>query len=118
MVQSAAKTVADYLKEADATRRPALTQFRKLACAVLSDCDEAMDYGMATYKRGGELVTAFANQKGYIAFYAGQTAIAAHKAALKGIDCGKGCIRYKNIAKIDFAVVRSLFENIAARHKK
>ena len=117
MVQSKAKSVAEYLKEADAARRPALAQFRKIAREVLSDCDEVMDYGMAAYRRGGELVTAFANQKGYIAFYAGQTAIAAHKAALKGIDCGKGCIRYKNIAKIDFAVVRSLFENIAARQR-
>ncbi len=30
------------------------------------------------------MVTAFANQKGYIAFYAGQAAIAAHKEALAG----------------------------------
>ncbi|MBS0470842.1 MAG: DUF1801 domain-containing protein [Proteobacteria bacterium] len=113
MVQSKAKSVAEYLKEADDTRRPVLAKFRKLAREILAECDEGMDYGMAAYKRNGELVTAFANQKGYIAFYAGQRAIADHKAALKGIDCGKGCIRYKNVGKIDFDVVRSLFENIA-----
>lgn len=117
MVQSNAATVAAYLKEADDVRRPLLTRFRKLAREILADCDEEMDYGMATYKKGGELVTAFANQKGYIAFYAGHRAIADHKAALKGIDCGKGCIRYKNLAKIDFDTVRSLFENIA-KHRK
>jgi uncharacterized protein YdhG (YjbR/CyaY superfamily) len=113
MVQSKAKSVADYIKEADDTRRPYLTKFRKLAREILAECDEDMDYGMPVYKKNGELVTAFANQKGYIAFYAGHRAIADHKAALKGIDCGKGCIRYKNLEKIDFEVVRLLFESIA-----
>lgn len=115
MVQSKVASVAEYLKEADDTRRPALAKFRKLAREALTGWDEGMDYGMATYKRGDKM-TAFANQKGYIAFYAGRAAIEAHKAALKGIDCGKGCIRYKNIAKIDFDVVRSLFAHIA-KHK-
>jgi uncharacterized protein YdhG (YjbR/CyaY superfamily) len=114
MVQSKAKTVTEYLKESDAPRRVALTKFRKLARESPPGCDEVMDYGMAVYKSGGEMVTAFANQKGYIAFYAGQAAIAAHKKDLAAIDCGKGCIRYKNIAKIDFAVVSSLFKTIAA----
>ena len=114
MVQSKSVTVTEYLKEADAARRPALTKFRKLARENLPGCDEVMDYGMAVYKSGGEMVTAFANQKGYIAFYAGQAAIAAHKKALAGIDCGKGCIRYKKIDQIDFDVVASLFKAIAA----
>ncbi|MEJ0041671.1 MAG: DUF1801 domain-containing protein [Rhizomicrobium sp.] len=118
MVRSKAKSVAAYLKEADAARRPALAKFRRLARQALPDCDEVIDYGMPVYQTDGAMVTAFANQKGYIAFYAGQAAIAAHKEALAGVDCGKGCIRYKNIAKIDFDVVRSLFENIAARRKK
>ena len=116
-MQSKAKTVAAYLKEADAARRPALTKLRKLFVEVLRGSREEMDYGMATYKQGSELVTAFANQKGYIAFYAGQTAINAHKKELAGIDCGKGCIRYKKPDQIDFSVVKSLLENISARHK-
>ena len=118
MVQSAARTVAAYLKEAGAVRRPALARFRKLAQEILAGCDEVMDYGMATYKKDGRLVTAFANQKGYIAFYAGHRAIAAHKTALKGTDCGKGCIRYKNVDQIDFDVVRSLFRTIAANDRE
>ncbi len=114
MVQSKAATVAEYLKEADAARRPALTKFRKLARAGLPGCDEAIDYGMVVYKSGGEMVTAFANQKGYIAFYAGRDAIEAHRQDLAGIDCGKGCVRYRKIDQIDFDIVASLFQAIAA----
>jgi len=118
MVQSKAKTVTAYLAEADAVRRPALVKFRKLAKEALKGCDEVMDYGMAVYKKDGEIVTGFANQIRYIAFYAGQSAIAAHKKELAGIDCGKGCIRYTNVAKIDFDVVASLFKTIAKRSGK
>ncbi len=117
MVQSKAATVAAYLKEADATRRPALTRLRTLIREALADCDEVMDYGMPTYKRDGTLVTAFANQKGYIAFYAGGTAIERHKKALGGTDCGKGCIRYKKPDQIDFDVVRALLKDVAERGK-
>ena len=117
MVQSTAKTVDAYLKEADTARRPALLQLRKLCREILSGCDEVMDYGMATYKKGGEMVTAFANQKGYIAFYAGSAAVAKHKKELAGIDCGKGCIRYKKPEQIDFKLVRSILADIRTRRK-
>ncbi len=118
MVQSKAKTVAAYLKEADATRRPALVAMRKAVREALPDCDEVIDYGMPVYKKDGEMVTAFANQKGYIAFYAGRTAIEKHAKDLAGINCGKGCIRYTKPEKIDFAVVRSLLKGIAKRGKR
>ena len=74
-----------------------------------------MAYGMPTYQKDGKMVMAFNNQKNYIAFYAGQTAIQAHKKQLAGIGCGQGCIRYSKPEKIDFDVVRSLLENIATR---
>ena len=115
MAQSKAATVAAFLKEADATRRPALTKMRKLVREMLPSSDESMAYGMPTYRKDGKMVTAFNNQKNYIAFYAGQTAIQAHKKALAKINCGKGCIRYTRPDQIDFDVVRSLLENIARR---
>jgi uncharacterized protein YdhG (YjbR/CyaY superfamily) len=115
MVQSKAVTVDDYLAEADEVRRPLLERFRALALESLTGWSEVMDYGMAGYTKG-DAATRFANQKGYIAFYAGRDAIERHAEQLKGIDCGKGCIRYKNLAKIDFEVVKSLFVDIA-EHK-
>jgi len=115
MARSGARTVPAFLKEVDAKRRPALTKPRKLVREMLPSADESMDYGMPTYQKDGKMVTAFNSQKGYIAFYAGETAIKAHKAELGGISCGKSCIRYTKPEKIDFAVVRSLLENIATR---
>ena len=115
MARSAAPTVPTFLKEADARRRPALAKLRKLVREMLPSATESMAYGMPTYQKDGQIVTAFNNQKNYIAFYPGETAIKAHKTKLAGISCGKGCIRYTNPDKIDFDVVRSLLANIATR---
>jgi uncharacterized protein YdhG (YjbR/CyaY superfamily) len=111
MVQSKALTVDAYVAEADDSRRPTLERVRAIAREVLADWSEGMEYGMAYYRKG-EAGTGLANQKGYIAFYAGRGAIDAYADRLKGIDCGKGCIRYKNIAKIDLETVRLLYEHI------
>lgn len=115
MARSDARTVAAFLKETDAERRPALTRLRKLVREVLPSSTESMAYGMPTYQRNGEMVTAFNSQKGYIAFYSGEAAIKAHRKQLAGLSCGKSCIRYTKPEKIDFDVVRSLLKNIATR---
>lgn len=115
MVKSNAATVPAFLKEVDAARRPVLTKFRKLVREMLPSSEESMVYGLPTYWKNGKMVTGFSAQKNYIAFYAGQTAIQAHKKQLAGISCGMGCIRYTKPEKIDFDVVRSLLANIAMR---
>ena len=111
MVQSKALIVDDYIAEADDGRRPALERMRAIIREVMPGWSEAMEYGMAYYRKG-EAGAGLANQKGYIAFYAGRGAIEAHADRLEGVDCGKGCIRYKAIGKIDFDTVRLLCEHI------
>ncbi len=116
MVQSAAATVDEYMQTLAPERLEAMTRIRALFKEVLVGYDESMKYGMPTYGPGGAYVTAFNSQKGYIAFYAGRTAMEKFKDQLAGIDCGKGCIRYKKIDRIDFDVVRGLLEDIVARN--
>lgn len=114
-MQSKAVTVDAYIAEAPAERREALTRLRDLCREVLTGVEESIAYGMPIWRRGEAMVVAFASQKNYIALYAGRTAIERHAAALGGIDCGKGCIRYKRQGALDFAVVRSILRDIEAR---
>jgi uncharacterized protein YdhG (YjbR/CyaY superfamily) len=95
-------------------RREPLERLRGLCRDILADHEEVMAYGMPGYRKG-EFLTAFNSQKNYIAFYAGQAAIETFKDRLKGADCGKGCIRYKRIAAMDFDVIRSILEDIRDR---
>lgn len=95
-MQSKATTVAGYLDELPEDRRAALAQLRKLIRKVAPKAVESMQYGMATYAMG-DMLCALASQKGYMALYVGGAALVAHRQKLKGLNCGKGCIRFKSI---------------------
>ncbi|NBB16816.1 DUF1801 domain-containing protein [Caulobacter sp. SLTY] len=120
MVQSAAATVDDFMKEVGPDRLPYIEKMRALFLANLSGWEERMEYGMPAYGPPGDPVVgvAFNNQKQHIAFYAGETAIQTFKdqLAVPSVDCGKGCIRYKNPKKIDFEVVEAILKDIRARN--
>jgi uncharacterized protein YdhG (YjbR/CyaY superfamily) len=109
-MQSKAKTVDAYLEEVPEARKTALTQIRKLCLEKLVGYQESMAYGMPSYKKeGGEVEVAFASQKNYISFYVlKQEVLDQYRDLLKGLNMGKGCIRYTKPEKIDFKIVEQL----------
>ncbi len=110
-MQSNAKDVAAYIAEAPAERRAALTKLRELCLSTLKGYEERMEYGGPVYQQPGakEPEVGFASQKQYISLYIlKQPALEAHRALLAGLSVGKGCIRYRRPAQIDFAVVKKL----------
>ena len=118
MVQSKALTVDDYMSEVAPDRLEAISRLRALCLEHLTDWQERMAWGMPGYgPAGADPTVAFNSQKQYISFYAGHTAVQAFAEHLKGISCGKGCIRYSKPAKIDFAVVEAILKEIRARNQ-
>lgn len=110
-MQSAAKTVNAYIKEAPAARQEALTRLRELCRTILTDFKESMAYGMPGYSRNGVLEVGFASQKNFISLYILRTDVMlAHRYMLNvpGISFGKGCIRYSKPENIDYKVVEKL----------
>ena len=108
MVQSKARTVDDYIAEASPERRPHLQKIAELCRRTLSDHAEGMAYGMPAYQRDGHGGFAFANQKQYVALYVATDVAARNAEALEGLDMGKCCLRYRNPAKIDYALLARL----------
>lgn len=103
MVQSRAATVEDWLAEADPQRAPALALIREIALRRLPALAETMRYGMPTYGRDGQdAAFAFNSQKQYISLYVSPRVHALHAEALKGLDAGKSCIRFRQPEQIDF----------------
>ena len=114
MVQSKASTVDEYIAEAPAERRDALARVREIARRQLGGFEERMQYGMPCYYRDGRCEFAFASQKQYIALYLTKPDVHAKNAeALKDLDCGKGCIRFRKPAEIEFALVETLLRDSA-----
>ena len=116
MVQSTATSMAEYLRTVDADRRPAVKRLRELCRGHLQDWEERMQWGMPGYgPPGADSVVSFNCQSRHIAFYAGTTAVARFKGRLKGVDVGKGCVRYRKPESIDFGVVVDMLKDIRAR---
>ncbi len=110
-MQSSAKTVAAYIKEAPVTRQAALKRLRELCREILVGFKESMAYGGPTYSRNGVAEVGFASQKNFIGLYILRTDVMrAHRYLLNvpGITFGKGAIRYSKPDKIDFEVVEKM----------
>lgn len=112
-MQSNAKDVAIYIEEAPAERRDALLELRELCQTHLTGFTENLEYGGPTYSRDGEVEVGFASQKHFIGLYTLRVrtdVINAHIDQLKwkGVNIGKGAIRYSKPERIDFNVVESM----------
>jgi len=75
---SEAKNVTDYLKEVPEKRKKTLQQMRKLFKEILIGYEDIHDVMLS------------------------------NKELLKGLNHGKGCIRYSNPDKIDFEIIKKL----------
>jgi len=116
-VRSDAIDVDSYLTQVPEGRRAVLTEIRDACRMLLAGFAEAMSYGMPTYSRDGIAELAWASQKRYISLYVMRADVLdAHRGQLAGLDVGKGCIRYRSPAAVDFTVVRSMLTTVAASH--
>ncbi|WP_072389423.1 DUF1801 domain-containing protein [Hyphomicrobium sp. CS1BSMeth3] len=116
MVQSTATTVDEWFDGLAAPDRLTFDQLRLACRQQLDGWEERMQWGMPGYgPPGRDNAVSFNAQKRHIAFYAGPTAVARFRDQLAGIDCGKGCIRYRNSGQIDFAIVAAMLRDIHAR---
>jgi uncharacterized protein YdhG (YjbR/CyaY superfamily) len=121
MVQSSALTVDAFMLEVGPDRLPYIQALREACLKALPGWEERMEYGMPFYGPADApaVGVAFNNQKQHVAFYAGHSAIETFKTELgvPGINCGKGCVRYMNPRKMDFAVIEAMLKDIHARHQ-
>ncbi len=116
---SEAKTVANYLKEAPEKRKAVLTKLRKLCNKILTGYTESMAYGGPTYKKDKGIEIGFASQKHYIGFYClVHEVMLNNKALLKGLNHGKGVIRFSTPGKIDFELIKKILTDTVNSDKK
>lgn len=116
MASSNSATVDAYLGEVDPVRAPVLRQVRDLAVKHFGLASERMAYGMPAYVREGDEapVFAFNSQKQYISLYVSPRVHPLHSDALKALDAGKSCIRFRKPEHIDLGLVDRMLADSAA----
>jgi uncharacterized protein YdhG (YjbR/CyaY superfamily) len=95
-MQSKAATIADYLKTLSPDERAVISTLDKLIRKTSKAAVGTMKYGMPTYEVAGLFIATNA-QKNYFSFYANPPFVKKFKAELKGLDCGKSCIRFRKL---------------------
>jgi uncharacterized protein YdhG (YjbR/CyaY superfamily) len=114
-MRSNAKTVREYLDALPDDRRKALARIRALIKKAAPGVTEDMTYGMPSYVLG-EPLFGLASQKGYMAFYVCDTdVVAAHRAGLGRVNCGKSCIRFRRLDDLPLAVIERIIDDTVSR---
>lgn len=92
------KTLGEYMKGVPSERKSKLMELRRWMKTHLPEAKETMTYNMPTYVVDGEPVCAVANQKNYMSLYIMPYDLMNKKfeKELKGYNCGKSCIRFKD----------------------
>jgi uncharacterized protein YdhG (YjbR/CyaY superfamily) len=110
-MKSNAKTVDEYLTQVPEKRISALKKIRQLCLENLPNHEESMIWNMPSYKRENQVEVAFASQKQHICVYfLIHEVMLNNKENLKGLNHGKGCIRYSNPSKIDYTFIATLLK--------
>jgi len=118
-MKSNAATVPEYLEELPADRKAALAKLRTLIKKAAPKIEESMQYGMPAYSMNGTLLFALASQKQYLALYVMDKGVVdEHRAELKQLDIGKGCIRFKKLEDLPLDVARAMVTESVERLRK
>jgi len=105
--------VKAYFESVEPADRKVLETLRKWILAEMPSASETMAYGMPTYLLG-EPVVSFKRQKNYFSLYiCVEAALAAHAAALSGLNCGKGCIRFRQLEQLPEPTIRTILREAA-----
>jgi uncharacterized protein YdhG (YjbR/CyaY superfamily) len=109
-------TVDEYIAAADPDRREALRALREVIRDAAPRAREEIRHKMPYYDYHGDLI-AFASQKNHFSVYVMGPRLADHLHELGKLDCGKGCIRFKQLEELPLDVLREIVRETAAENE-
>lgn len=104
-------TFAQYIDQLSPERKEVLLEIDTSIRAIIADVEVSMQYSMPTYSRGGHVVAALASQKQYMALYImPYDLLRKFDSQLEKFDCGKSCIRFKQMSEEDLDLFSEIIE--------
>jgi uncharacterized protein YdhG (YjbR/CyaY superfamily) len=111
-MQSKAPTIPKYLSGLPPEERSVLTTLDKMVRSAAPKALGSMKYGMPTYELASRFI-AFNSQKNYFSFYADPRIVKRYRQELKGLDCGKSCIRFRKMEDVSMETLRKIVSESA-----
>ena len=108
-MQSKAPTIAKYISELPAQEKAVIEALDRLVRSALGDPVATMKFGMPTYEVMGRMVAINA-QKNYFCLYVDSALVKRYRGELKGLDCGKCCIRFRKLEDFPVHTLRRMLE--------
>jgi uncharacterized protein YdhG (YjbR/CyaY superfamily) len=106
-MQSKAPTIPKYISELPPKERSVVATLDKMVRSAVPRASGSMKYGMPTYELASHIV-AFNSQRNYFSFYADPEIVKRYRNELKGLDCGKSCIRFRKMEDVSLATLRKI----------
>lgn len=104
-MQSKAETIAGYISELSPQDKSVIKSLDRLVRSTLKRAVGTMKFGMPTYDVAGRLL-AFNAQKNYFSLYVDPEIAKRHRTELKGLSCGKCCIRFRRFEDLPLDTIR------------
>jgi len=106
-MQSKATTFEEFLDELTVEKRSVIRALDKIVRTAAPKAQCSMRYGMPTYDTAGRII-ALNSQKNYFSFYADPSIVRRYRSDLKGLDCGKCCIRFRKLEDVSLPTLSKI----------
>ncbi|NCU02773.1 MAG: hypothetical protein GXC73_02200 [Chitinophagaceae bacterium] len=122
MLSTKPLTIDAYIAQFPSATQVLLTQMRTCIAKAAPKAEEAISYGMPTFKLNGNIVH-FAANKAHIGFYPAPSGITNFEKELKGYVTSKGAIQFPFDKKLPLSLITQIVkfrvqENLAKKEKK
>ncbi len=101
------RTFDQYLAKLDIDKRTALNKLRRAIRAAAPSVKECISYGLPAFRLNGRFFVALGATSEKCSFYLGAT-VKTHWESLKGLDTGKGTIRFLPDDPLPASLVKKL----------
>lgn len=111
------KNISEYIKDCPKDIQSQLQKIRKAIKEVAPKAEEAVSYGMPTFKLHGNLVH-FAAFKTHFGFYPMPSGISAFDKELSKYDLAKGTIRFPLDKPVPIALIKKITKYCVQRNRE
>lgn len=105
--KTSGKTMDEFIANSPKEAQPALRKIRALVRKAAPGAEEAINYGIPTFKLNGNLVH-FAGFKSHIGFYPTPTGIEKFKKELSAYETAKGSVKFPLDAPIPYNLIERI----------